>query len=562
MRRLVAACAVLIAASCTRTKTVPSHRPEPALQPQAPTKILSLVATTDLHGHIEMLPLLAGYVGHIRRLRQADGGMLLLDAGDYLQGTLDSNQEEGRVVVAAYRKMGYDAVALGNHEFDFGPSGDTAPGPHVDLFGALRARVEEAGHPVLSINLFDTRTQQRPTWRGLGDSVLLEVAGIRVGLIGALTEETSKIVMPAYFEGLDVAPVAPLLAARAAKLRAAGARVVVALTHLGAECARFDEPNDTSSCKSGSELERLVQSLPPGSVDVVFGGHTHQAVAHRMHGVAVAQAYAYGRAFSRVDIRIPAEGAVRTVVHAPRDLCEKPGPCGGATYAGGRITPDLALARLIAPAQQRAAARRDAAVGVEVEGTVRRSFDRPSDLGNLLADLLLEHAPDAQVAIMNGGGLRADLPPGPLSYGALFETMPFDNRVTRLTLSAEELSKVLARHLGSGAHGILSIAGVRALARCEGSRLRVALQDAKGRTLPAQAPVVIVTSDYLATGGDELFLGLDLATRMQIDTETLLRDAFAASLKKRARVQAEDPARWSTDKPRLVLPSARPIHCP
>ncbi|HMR79430.1 MAG TPA: hypothetical protein PKD61_30190, partial [Polyangiaceae bacterium] len=96
----------------------------------------------------------------------------------------------------------------------------------------------------------------------------------------------------------------------------------------------------------------------------------------------------------------------------------------------------------------------------------------------------------------------------------------------------------------------------------EGSRLRVALRDAKGRTLPARAPVVIVTSDYLATGGDELFLGLELATRMQIDTETLLRDAFAASLKKRARVRAEDPARWSTDRPRLVLPSARPVHCP
>jgi 5'-nucleotidase len=546
--------------ACAREMPPPGHGRSPTLP--AAEKTLSLIATTDLHGHVEALPLLAGYVSRVRRIRQADGGTLLLDAGDYLQGTLESNQEEGRVVVSAYRQMGYDAVALGNHEFDFGPDGETVPGPGVDLFGALRARIREADHPVLSINLIDAQTKRRPTWQGLGDSVLVDVAGVRVGLVGALTEETPRIVMPAYFQGLDVVPLAPLLAAKAAALRGAGARVVVAMTHLGAACARFDDPNDASSCKPGSELERLVRALPAGSVDVVFGGHTHQAVAHRINGVAVAQAYAYGRAFSRVDVRVPTHGMVRTTLHAPRDLCTAEPGCTSADYEGARVTADPSIARLIAPAEQRAAARRDATVGVEIEGTVRRAFDKPSDLGNLFADLLLEHAPDAQVAVMNGGGLRADLPPGPLRYGALFEAMPFDNRVARVTLSVGELSQLLARHLTSSAHGILSVGGVRVTATCRGATLDVALTDQQGRRLSEQTQIVVVTSDYLATGGDELFAGLDLTGRSKVDTATLLRDAFAAALKRRGKLRAEDPARWSKDSPRLALPTPRPVTCP
>ena len=202
------------AASCERAATgsQPTAPKQPGIEPkEGGGKTLTLVATTDLHGHIEALPLLSSYVQRLRNLRSQDGGVLLLDAGDYLQGTLDSNQEEGRVVVQAYRALGYDAVALGNHEFDFGPAGDASPSPGVDLFGALRARIREAGHPVLSANLIDARTRRRPAWRGLGDSVLVEVAGIQVGLVGGLTEETPKIVMPAYFEGLDVAPLAPRL---------------------------------------------------------------------------------------------------------------------------------------------------------------------------------------------------------------------------------------------------------------------------------------------------------------------------------------------------------------
>ncbi len=556
-----------VAANCERAASgnPPAAPKAPAVAPSAGGgKTLTLVGTTDLHGHIEALPLLSSFVQQLRTLRAQDGGVLLLDAGDYLQGTLDSNQEEGRVVVQAYRALGYDAVALGNHEFDFGPEGDVSPSPGVDLFGALRARISEAGHPVLSVNLVDARTRKRPAWRGLGDSVLVEVAGVRVGLVGGITEETPKIVMPAYFEGLSVAPLAPRLTQQAAALRKAGARLVVAMTHLGADCSDFSNPADTSSCKPGSELEQLTRALPKGSVDIIFGGHTHKAVAHRMNGIVVVQAHAYGRAFSRVDAFVPPHGPVRLTLHPPQDLCasnsERP-PCTGAKYEGVVIAPDSAIASSIQPAQQRAATKRNAKVGVEIKGTVRRAFDQASDLGNLLSDLLLEFATDGQIAIMNGGGLRADLPPGPLSYGKLFETMPFDNRVARVTLTGAELASVLKRHVQSTAHGMLSVSGMRLRVTCQGGKLGVTALDGRGRPIQDDASLVIITSDYLATGGDGLFEGVDLTGRVRIDTETLLRDAFAHSLANRKQVVAEDPKRYNQSSPRLGMSGPRPFAC-
>ncbi len=116
----------------------------------APHVTISLVGTNDLHGHIEALPRLAGYLANLRRARARDGGgVVLVDAGDMFQGTLESNLGEGAAVVRAYNLLGYDAAAVGNHEFDYGPVGP-APSPRSpadDARGALKARAAEARVP-------------------------------------------------------------------------------------------------------------------------------------------------------------------------------------------------------------------------------------------------------------------------------------------------------------------------------------------------------------------------------------------------------------------------------
>ena len=108
------------------------------------------------------LALLDGYIGNLRAARARDGGaVLLLDAGDLFQGTLESNLNEGAIVISAYNAMRYDAAAIGNHEFDFGPVGPAtfAESPQDDPLGAIKARATQARFPFLAANIIDNINQ-------------------------------------------------------------------------------------------------------------------------------------------------------------------------------------------------------------------------------------------------------------------------------------------------------------------------------------------------------------------------------------------------------------------
>ena len=126
---------------------------------------LSIVGTSDLHGHVAALPWFAGYLRNLRAAREA-GAVILLDAGDMFQGTLESNLFEGAPVVEAYNVLGYNAAAIGNHEFDFGPSGP-APSPtrpDDDAQGALKARAAQAHFPFLAANLVRRGSHKPLAW--------------------------------------------------------------------------------------------------------------------------------------------------------------------------------------------------------------------------------------------------------------------------------------------------------------------------------------------------------------------------------------------------------------
>src|SRR3954454_15784037 len=146
---------VLALAACSQPGPKPHRDVPPQKMPGAVT--LTILGTNDLHGAIERLPVLAGFVANVRAARAADGGgVVLLDAGDMFQGTLESNLAEGSDVVAAYNQMGYTAAAIGNHEFDYGPVGPqvTAQSVEEDPRGALKARASEAKFPFLATNIF------------------------------------------------------------------------------------------------------------------------------------------------------------------------------------------------------------------------------------------------------------------------------------------------------------------------------------------------------------------------------------------------------------------------
>jgi 5'-nucleotidase len=523
---------------------------------------LSVIGTSDLHGHVDALPMFGGFVDNLRRTRRQDGGdVLLLDAGDMFQGTLASNRTEGAVVVSAYAALGYAAVAIGNHEFDYGPVGpaETPRQPGDDPRGALRARAAEAPFPFLDANLIDDATGAHPSWKNVVPATVREIAGVKIGIVGVTTAGTPLSTLPANFAGLSVTPLAAAIVGAAADARRRGATVVIAVAHAGGDCHHFGAPDDLSSCETDQEIFQVARDLPAGTVDLIVAGHTHKAIAHRVNGIPVVEAYANGRAFSRVDLTVD-RGTGRVVgsrIFPPQDLppIESLQLVG---YEADVVHPDPAVAAAIAPALAATAALRDQRLGVDLGEAIPRAQKSESPLGNLIADLMRAARPDADVALTTAGAVRTDLPAGPLTYGRLFETLPFDNRFALVRLTADELAGLIERNLSHGG-AVMALSGVRATATCAGGGLQVSLARPDGRPIPAGARLTLAVSEYLATGGDKLFPD-SLRGRAQIIDGPPIRDAIAGLLRARRSVpplhDLYDPAR-----PRLAYPGKRPVRC-
>jgi 5'-nucleotidase len=497
-----------------------------AADPTSDVVTLSIVGTTDLHGYVFPregrggLALLGGYLSNLRVARAADGGaVLVIDAGDTFQGGIESNLSEGALVVDAYESLGYAAAVIGNHEFDFGPI-DTDGGRQAlghDPRGAIKAAAARAQFPFLAANLVDETTGRHIQWPNVRPSVLVEAAGIKVGIVGVMTINALRATLAANVQGLRVTGLADAVASEASKLRASGARLIIVGAHAGGACSDFTDAADLSSCDGSSEIFRLARSLPKHLVDVIVAGHTHQGLAHEVAGTAVIQAYALGRAFGRVDVVLDrrTQGVVRHELFAPRELCARQDAatlsCGdegdatahlpAARYEGRIVTADAAVVAAMAPALEGVRALQAKPLGVILDTPLPRSADSESPLGNLFADALREGS-DADVAFNNNfrGGLRADLPAGALTFGRLYDVFPFDNRLMRLTLSGAELETVFADEVRRNRPGTLGISGVRVRARCSADGLQVELRRPSGQPIAADERLAVVAMDSLVLG--------------------------------------------------------------
>ena len=491
---------LLCFAGAAHVPTAGAERDEPALT------TLSIVGTSDLHGFalatnsLGGLPLLAGYVNNLRAARATDGGsVLLLDSGDTFQGAIESDLSEGALVVDAYNAMGYTAQAIGNHDFDFGAvdsiAGRQLPG---DLRGAIKARAAQARYPLLAANLIDETTNRLVNWPHIRPSAIVKSAGVTVGIIGVMTIDALRSTIAANVRGLRVAPPGPAIAAEAAKLRVAGAEIVIVAAHAGGRCERFDRPADLSSCDMDSEIFRVAKSLPRGLVDVIAAGHTHAAVAHDVEGIAVIQPYSRGQAFGRVDVVFDrrTRKIARTNIFAPTRLCSHPdpatgncapgtGPAAALTYEGRRVVPDPAIDLAMAPALERVHRLQAKALGGSLDAPILRGGNLGSPLGNVFADAIRGAVPRADAAVVNAAtrGLWADLPAGALTLGRLYDLFPFDNRVVQMTLTGAELRGWLTEEIVQGRRNALGVSGVGVRIGCAAHGLHLDLRRDDRRTI-------------------------------------------------------------------------------
>ncbi len=555
---------------CVTPETKPDP-PDTKPAPRIPIK-LTIAATNDMHGWVTTTvekynggeiraggaAILGAYVKAMRG--QNFGGIILLDAGDLFQGTLAANLSEGSVVIDAMNALSYDAAAIGNHEFDYGPVGpvSVATHPSMDPFGALKARIAQAKFPLLSANIYEAATGRRPSWLPGDGMLMLERKGIKIGIFGLTTPQTPTVTVPVNVATLRFGSLAAEALTASKLLRQQGADVVIAVTHAGGKCAKWDNPNDTSSCdeKTGEVFE-MMRSLPPNTLDAIVAGHSHNVIGHFVHGVPVVETYGLGRFFSTIDLYLdPIAKRVipeKTVITPLIPLCETvdketnscdPRVLRGraavtpvpAVFQGVTITAEARVADLLAPALDQVKALQSQSLGLKVPKTLGRDYENESVLGSFLADAL-RGVEKADVALLNPGGLRADLKEGEVTYGAVYEVLPFDNAISTLKLTGEELTRLLTAAYGSR-KGVFQASGIEVkLSRCPtADRLKTFTLEG-GKAVEPNREYRVVMPDFLARGGDGLAPTLATIEPQQVDLgenrELNLRDALVDYWKKK-----------------------------
>ena len=456
---------------------------------------LRIIHTNDHHARIEPVtggtPVAPIHGGVSRRktlidaIRDQGGNQILLDAGDVFQGTLWFTQYLGQADLEFYNAMGYEAMTIGNHEFDKGQQ------PLADY-------IKRAKFPVLSANI---TADSSAVIAGLFKPwIIKEIDGQKIGIFGLTTEETPVLSSP----GAGVTFTNYIEAARkaVAELKAQGVNKIIALTHIG---ITFDR-----------ELAKQVDGI-----QVIIGGHSHTPMGAQVKPadpnrpypeviaspsgkpVIMATDWEWGRWLGDLTVGFDANGDITSVIAAqPTEVLPS-------------IEPNQGFADRITVLAAPLSALRTQVVGetsVPLNGARADVRSKETNLGNLIADAMLEktRAAGAQLALMNGGSIRTSIDAGPITLGELLEVQPFGNTITLVTITGDQLRAALENgvsQLETVAGRFAQVAGIRYsfdASKPVGSRV-TGVEIADGQSyapIKPDATYRVVTNNFLLTGGD------------------------------------------------------------
>ena len=416
---------------------------------------------------------------------------LLFDAGDSMQGTAISNLTLGRSTIDFMNLLGVDAGVVGNHEFDWG----------VEV---LKERMEQASFPMLAANVLEKKSGRPPAWAQ--PYHLLEVRGVRIAVVGLLTQNTPQVTIPekvADYEFTDPAAAAVRLAA---ELLPKKADLVVLLCHFGYS------PHPVL----GAELRSTAAAMKDFQDRVVlFAGHTHQLLAEKVSGVMTAQPRARGRQLAR--IRLLFDPDAGRILESEAVLLD--------VVADG-VEGDPRVVEVLAP--HRASIGEIMAEKLGHAG-VYLDRDRRAEcrIGNLLTDAVREQH-GADIVLQNSQGVRSPISDGPVSYEDVYRVLPFENTVVLMSLTGAEVAEVLAQ--ADAKNRILFPSGLRYavhLGRPEGERIEILTE------LDPDRVYQVAVNSFLAQGGDGLSRLAEIGGGR--DTGVVLRDVLADRFRRESR---------------------------
>ncbi len=434
----------------------------------------------DFHGQVYPLGSGDSRVGGFRSLsamveveRQESGAerVLLLDAGDWFQGTPEGNMTEGRMIIDLFNEVGVDATAIGNHEFDFGVP-------------VLRNLVEMANFPVLGANVLNSdRT-------ALADysipSTIIERGGIRFGLIGVVTPDTKNIVVAPVAKELQFGDPTDAVRRELVSLREQGAECFVVLSHLGDDHDR-----------------ELAAAIP--ELDLIIGGHSHTEMPPEKIGeTTIVQADSNGKLLGRLEVKRTTDGfdiSGRLLPVPVRDDPVSPQIESLLKKYGDEIDTVMATQVGVSPFAWGRSPRPDH----DPNSKTRRGWHPTADpLGTWIASVMAETA-GTSIAMHNRGGVRAALPEGPVTRRDLFQISPFGNTIVRARVTGKDLIEIARKSLEVPKRRV-DVYGLEIGWRDGeeyGPAKSLAYVKAGGIPVDEQATYEIATNNYLAMGGDE-----------------------------------------------------------
>lgn len=322
-------------------------------------------------------------------------------------------------------------------------------------------------------------------------------------------------------------------------MRSRGATVIIVLIHSGFERG---EPGGEAQ----GPLAELAAALEPDEVDLLVGGHMHHPLAATVNGIPMLQAGAYGTNFARAELWVDAKTrrALRERTQlAPDNPVLRPGSAGPApVFQGKTLAPEKRFARRLQAYRRGVQHLENIRLGRAEQALAnQRPLDSP--LGGLVTDAIRASDPNIQIAMFNSGGLRASIPEGSITFGKIYEVLPFDNTLVVLSLTGAQIREILEHGL-AGRYGAMEISGLRVyvdMAAKDGERCRHICLSGGGEIDPGQS-YVVGTNDFVFTGGDGY---LTFARGQEVrHTHSLIRELVAAYIKQKGTVVLPEGPRY------------------
>ncbi len=471
---------------------------------------ITILHTNDHHGHFWQndhgeygLGAQKTLVDGIRREVAAQGGsVLLLSGGDINTGVPESDLQDAEPDFRGMNLVGYDAMAIGNHEFD-------------NPLSVLRQQEKWATFPLLSANIYQKSTGQRL----FKPYALFDKQGIKIAVIGLTTDDTAKIGNPEYFTDMEFRVPAQEAKQVVEQLRKdEKPDVIIAATHMG----HYDNGEHGSNAPGDVEMAR---SLPAGYLDMIVGGHSQDPVCmagdnrkqadyvpgtpcspDRQNGTWIVQAHEWGKYVGRADFEFR-NGELKLVHYQliPVNLKKKVEKADGTServYYTQQIAEDPTMMKLLTPFQDKGKAQLGVKIG-SVNGKLEGDRSKVRFVQTNLARVMLaaqRERADADFAVMSGGGVRDSIESGDITYKNVLKVQPFGNTLVHVDMKGREVEQYLAvvanMKPDSGAYA--QFANVSLVADGKGvSEVKI-----NGQPLQADKTYRMATLNFNALGGD------------------------------------------------------------